>query len=51
MHRFYRQHYAPGRSPIFNLAIDAAIAVKFVGSCTRSLWRRRLSPFRPATRS
>jgi hypothetical protein len=42
MYRFYRQHYAPTRSPVLNLAVYAAIAGKFALSATRSAVLRRL---------
>jgi GT2 family glycosyltransferase len=43
MRRFYRQHYAPARSPLFNLGIEAAITVKFAASSARSAYARSLS--------
>jgi N-acetylglucosaminyl-diphospho-decaprenol L-rhamnosyltransferase len=42
MLRFYRQHYAPSRSPALNLAVYAGIAGKFTLSATRSAVVRRL---------
>jgi N-acetylglucosaminyl-diphospho-decaprenol L-rhamnosyltransferase len=44
MFRFYRQHYADGRSWLANLAVYAGIAVKLAGSVAASLIRgiRRL---------
>jgi hypothetical protein len=53
MRRFYRRHYAPTRSPLFNLGIDAAIAVKLAVSSARSVYARSLcrSPRSPSTKS
>jgi GT2 family glycosyltransferase len=44
MYRFYRQHYAGGRSWFVNLAVYAGIAVKLAGSVAAALLRgaRRL---------
>jgi GT2 family glycosyltransferase len=51
MYRFYRLHYAGSRSTLFNAAVYAAIAGKFVVSAARSAFNRRVSSrTRDATR-
>jgi GT2 family glycosyltransferase len=42
MFRFYRQHYAPSRSPLLNLAVYGAIGAKLAGSVARSTVNRRV---------
>ena len=49
MYRFYRKHYAPGRSPVVNVAVYAGIALKLVGSMVWSAAARALGAgVRPA---
>jgi len=43
MLRFYRKHYAPGRSAMWNAAVYAGIGTKLVLSLTRAPVRRRLA--------
>ena len=44
MLRFYRKHYAASRSPLLNLSVYAAIAVKLALSiATNAVRRRRLA--------
>ena len=40
MFRFYRDHYAPGRGPLLNLAVYAGIAVKFAVAVASSALAR-----------
>jgi N-acetylglucosaminyl-diphospho-decaprenol L-rhamnosyltransferase len=43
MGRFYRRHYAPGRSPAMNLLVYFGIAIKLAASVAQSLLRRNLA--------
>jgi hypothetical protein len=43
MGRFYRRHYAPGRSPLMNALVYLGIAVKLIISAAQSLLRRSLA--------
>ena len=36
MFRFYRDHYAPRRGPLLNLAVYAGVAVKFAAAVASS---------------
>jgi hypothetical protein len=46
MGRFYRRHYAAGRSPAMNALVYAGIAAKLVASAAQSLLRRSLARLR-----
>jgi GT2 family glycosyltransferase len=46
MRRFYRDHYAPDRSPLVNAAVYAGIAAKLAVSLVRSAAARALGAVR-----
>jgi N-acetylglucosaminyl-diphospho-decaprenol L-rhamnosyltransferase len=51
MYRFYRRHYAPGRSPALNGLVYLGIAIKLANSVTQSLLRRRRARLRQRRRT
>jgi N-acetylglucosaminyl-diphospho-decaprenol L-rhamnosyltransferase len=51
MFRFYRRHYAPGRSPALNVVVYLGIAVKLAAAIAQSFLRRSLARLRQRRRT
>ncbi|MCE3266946.1 MAG: wbbL [Solirubrobacterales bacterium] len=51
MYRFYRRHYAPGRSPLVNAAVYVGVAVKLACAVAHSALSRSLARLRQRRRS